>query len=134
VSCAQKKTLEPLPSKTHRQTTLNDNAATRYEALRREFLSLGRTGVDERWVDFCALGFVGLLPSQPVTHYEVEVYSAPVRQWWGRIDPQGQALLEAFRLLSAEAALSHSDPGGHRDERCIVRPCLDQKSTQARHH
>ncbi len=134
MSCAQKKTLEPLPTETCRRATLNDSAATRYETLRREFLRLGRTGAGEDWVHFYAVGFVGLLPSQPATPYVVEVYSAPVRQWWGRIDPQQHALLEAFRLLSAEAALSHSDLGGHLDERRIVCPGLDQKSTQARHH
>ncbi len=105
MSCAQKKTLERLPSKRCRRATLNDSAATRYEALRREFLTLGHTGADEDWTCFCAVGFVGLLPSQPATDTVVEVYGAPVRRWWGRIDPKEQALLEAFRLLSADAPL-----------------------------
>lgn len=131
---AQKKTLELLPSTGCRWARLNDIAARRYEALRRAFLLSGWQGMDEDWAHFSSLGFVGLLPSQPATDYMVEVYAAPVRRWWGRIDPKEQALLEVFRLLSADAPLSLSDPGGHLDERRAVCPCLDQESTEARYH
>ena len=108
MSCAQKKTLERLPSKGYRRATLTDSASPRYEALRREFLRLGHTGVGEDWARFFGLGFVGLLPSQPGADYVVEVYDAPVRRWWGRTDPKEHALLEAFRLLSVDAPFSHS--------------------------
>ncbi|MGH8593854.1 MAG: hypothetical protein ACREV3_08365 [Gammaproteobacteria bacterium] len=123
MSSAQKKTLERSPSTGCRWARFNDSAATRYEALRRAFLISGWQGMNE--VRFIALGFVGLLLSQPATDYVVNVYAAPVRRWWGRIDPKEHALLEVFRLLSAQAPLRLSDPGGHLDERRVVCPCLD---------
>lgn len=81
---AQKKTLELLPSTGCRWARLNDIAATRYEALRR--VPPIRVAGDEDWARFSSLGFVGLLPSQSATDYVVEVYAAPVRRWWGRIE------------------------------------------------
>jgi len=107
-------------------------AASRYEALRRAFLISGRQGRDEDWARFIALGFAGLLSSQPATDYVVEVYAAPVRQWWGRLDPKEQALLDVFRLLTNP--LGHPHPGDPLDERRVVCPCLDQESTEARYH
>ena len=121
-----RKNPEPAPPNRRRRVALNDIAATRYEVLRREFLTPGRHGIHEDWMHFSSFGFVGLLPSQLVTEYVVEVHRAPVRRWWGRIDPKEQTLLEVFRWLTGNTPLAHPDPGGHRDERRFVCACLDK--------
>ena len=62
-----KKTPELPSPKGYRRGALNDIAARRYEALRRTFLLSGWRSMNEDWARFSSLGFMGLLPFEPVT-------------------------------------------------------------------
>ena len=113
---------------------LTDAAGIRYETLRREFLAQGAHHPAGDWERFCGRGLVGLLSPEHSRDYIVEVYPAVVRRWWGRINPQEQALRETFRLLIGEPRPAQSDPGAYPNEDRLVCTGINQTARKTRHH
>lgn len=113
---------------------VNEAAAKRYETLRGEYFTGRAHHTEEFTARFFALGFVGLLLLEAPSDTIVEVYQAPSRGWWGRIEQQERALLEAFRLLIDPATRVPLNAGVHRDESCPVRTSLDEEPGEAWNH